>query len=102
MNEFFSPENYVKNSSKTEKSREVMLAERGISFDAKGRAVFKASQFIRYAMMIPNKTAQVSGSTTIRRNTMICLKVSFTQRFSFISWNRLMKISGLTQWKTII
>ena len=61
MNEFFSPENYVKNSSKTEKSREVMLAERGISFDAKGRAVFKASQFIRYAMMVTDSRQNRAG-----------------------------------------
>ena len=73
MNEFFNPENYVKKDGKIEKLlqenngeiseeiTEIMLKDRGISFNDRNKPVIDANKFVRYAMTLVTAGENQSG-----------------------------------------
>ena len=55
----FKPENYIKSS--TEKTRDAMLLERGISVDDRGKTKLDACQFLKYAMSVTESKQNADG-----------------------------------------
>ena len=73
MSNFTNPRDYVKKDKKVEKMliasngemtdeiTDMMLEDRGISFDKKGKPVMDANQFIKYAMSLTSARENASG-----------------------------------------